>query len=249
MRWADAIPDLVERLRPAVAHLDIGTPDGSSVGAGFAIDPRKDDNMPGVLVTNAHVVEGSDSILVRFWDQSEYEATVRVIDPSTDVALLALPTPLNVTFRLKALHDIRLGEPVVALGSPLGFEGSVTIGVVSGLDRTMRSRAGVPIDRMIQTDALINPGNSGGPLVDVDGRVVGVNTLTLIGERPSAGLSFAIPADTVQFVYDEICQTGESVIRRAALGVSTVRREFSLEERRAYGQRAPPRAPAWSRET
>ena len=238
MRWADAIPDLVERVRPAAAHLDIEGADGPSIGAGFAIEPREDDGASGLLVTNGHVVEGARSILVRFWDETEYEATLRLVDPSTDVALLALPTPLTVSFQLRALREVRLGEPVLALGSPLGFEGSVTTGVVSGLDRTMRSHSGIPIDHMIQTDAAINPGNSGGPLVDTEGRVVGVNTMSLVTEEASSGLNFAIPSDTVGFVYDEICQTGESVIRRAALGVSTVRRTFTPEERRVYDQRA-----------
>src|SRR3954453_19225875 len=119
MRWADAIPDLVERVRPAVAHLDTDGADGPGVGAGFAIERRKDDDAGGGLVTNGHVVEGARSILVRFWDETEYEATLRLFDPSTDVALLALPAPLDVSFRLRPLRDVRLGEPVLALGSPL----------------------------------------------------------------------------------------------------------------------------------
>jgi S1-C subfamily serine protease len=199
-RGRDEIPDLVERVRPAVAHVDVETSDGPSFGAGFAIDPRREDPAAGVVVTNAHVVDGARAVLVRFWDESEYEASIRFIDPSTDIALLSLPTRLQVTFRLRPLRDVRLGQPVVAMGSPLGFEGSVTTGVVSGLDRTMASHSGIPIDHMLQTDALINPGNSGGPLVDLDERVVGVNALTLLSDESSAGLNFAIPADTVQFI-------------------------------------------------
>lgn len=239
MAFADErIADLVERMRPAVAHLEVQRPEERGFGSGFALEPRDGDDAGGVIVTNSHVVAGCEAApIVRFWDESEYEAAVRAVDASTDVAILAVAERLSVTFELSGLRDVRVGQPVVAMGSPFGYEGTVTAGIVSGLDRTGRSPSGVPMDLMIQTDALVEPGNSGGPLVALDGRVVGVNTQTLLPEGASAGLNFAIPADTVRYVYDEICATGEPVIRRATLGTRTVRRAFTPDERRRYGQR------------
>jgi S1-C subfamily serine protease len=233
----EPIADLVDRVRPAVAHIEVEQAGDRGFGAGFALSPRADDATGGVIVTNSHVIAGCAAPVVRFWDESEYEASVRAVDPSTDVAVLAVAEPLSVTFELRALKEVRVGQPVIAMGSPFGYEGTVTAGIVSGLDRTGRSPSGVPMDLMIQTDALINPGNSGGPLVALDGRVVGVNTQSLMPEGPGSGLHFAVPADTVRYVYDEICATGEPRIRRATLGARTVRRAFTPEERRRHGQR------------
>ncbi|MDQ6915207.1 MAG: trypsin-like peptidase domain-containing protein, partial [Actinomycetota bacterium] len=234
----EPIADLVDRVRPAVAHLEVVRAGERGFGAGFALAPRADDAAGGgVIVTNSHVIADCPAPIVRFWDESEYEASVRAVDLSTDVAVLAVSEPLSVTFELRALKEVRVGQPVIALGSPFGFEGTVTAGIVSALDRTGRSPSGVPMDLMIQTDALINPGNSGGPLVGLDGRVVGVNSQTLMPEGAASGLNFAIPADTVRYVYDEICATGEPHIRRATLGARTVRRSFTPEERRRHGQR------------
>jgi serine protease Do len=140
---------------------------------------------------------------------------------------------------LRAVRDVRIGEPVIALGSPYGLSGTVTLGIVSGLDRTMPAPNGIPIDNMVQTDALINPGNSGGPLVGFDGAVVGVNDQTIIMPGTGAtGLGFAVPADTVRSVYEEICATGLPYVRRASLGVSTGLRAFTGEERARWGQHA-----------
>jgi S1-C subfamily serine protease len=127
---------------------------------------------------------------------------------------------------------------VIAIGSPYGLEGTVTSGIVSGLDRTMPAPNRIPIDNMIQTDALINPGNSGGPLVGLDGSVIGVNDQTLMSNRGGfSGMGFAIPAETACEIYEEICETGEHVVQRSTIVAPTSYHEFNLEQRRELGIR------------
>lgn len=231
-----SLPDLIQDVRPGVVHVDFTSPAGSGNGSGFAIEPL-DDSAPGVIVTNAHVARETESLQVRFYDDTEADARVRVCDDSTDLALLEIDRPAPHTLPLRPLSEVRLGEPVAAIGSPYGLEGSVTFGIVSGLDRTMPAPNRVPIDNMIQTDALINPGNSGGPLIGLDGSVVGVNDQILVREV-GGWIGFAIPSDTVRLVYEEILATGAREIIRATLSTSTVLRAFTSEERRKWGQRA-----------
>jgi serine protease Do len=237
---SDSLPDLVQAVLPAVVSIDVHGPDVSGNGSGFAIVPRHDDSAVCVLVTDQHVVAGAETLAVRFYDDSEHDARVRVVDVSTDVAILEVDAPPLATLAFRPLREVRVGEPVIAVGSPYGLAGTVTSGIVSGLDRTMYAPNGIPIDNMIQTDALINPGNSGGPLIGLDGLVVGINDQIRLDERfglPS-GLGFAIPGDTVQSVYAEICETGEGRIRRATIGARTQLRTFTLDERKLWGQKA-----------
>jgi S1-C subfamily serine protease len=144
------------------------------------------------------------------------------MDASTDVAILSLAAPAPAVLDLRPLAGVRVGEPVIAIGSPFGLDGTVTTGVVSGLNRTMPAPNGIPIDNMIQTDALINPGNSGGPLIGLDGRVVGVNDQVRVNDvlMGSSGHGFAIPSDTVAALYREICETNETRIRRSSIGAN-----------------------------
>jgi serine protease Do len=191
------------------------------------------------VVTNSHVVDGCEECNVLLEDGSEFEATIRLSDPTTDIALLELPDALPATLDFRPLAEIRIGEPVMAIGSPFGLTGTVTTGIVSALNRTLPSPSGVPIDNLIQTDALINPGNSGGPLLGLDGRVLGVNeqirlNMALSG---SSGLGFAIPTDTVRALYDEICETGENKIRRGSIGVRLQFRSFHGPDRSRWGQK------------
>jgi S1-C subfamily serine protease len=139
---------------------------------------------------------------------------------------------------LRPLAQVRVGEPVIAIGSPYGLDGTVTSGIVSGLNRTMPAPNGIPIDNMIQTDALVNPGNSGGPLIGLDGLVVGVNDQVRVNNvlQGSSGLGFAIPSDTVLAVYSEICETGANAIRRAAIGAN-LRLQFIPPEQQPTRQR------------
>ena len=234
------LPALVQAVLPAVVSIDVRGAAELTNGSGFTIAPRPDDAAACVIVTDQHVVAGSETTSVRFYDDTEHDARVRLVDVSTDLAILEVDQPALATLEFRPLRDVRVGEPVIAVGSPYGLAGTVTSGIVSGLDRTMYAPNGIPIDNMIQTDALINPGNSGGPLIGLDGRVVGVNDQIRLDDRfglPS-GLGFAIPGDTVQSVYAEICETKEGRIRRATIGARTQLRSFTPEERGRWGQKA-----------
>ncbi|MEJ7787537.1 MAG: trypsin-like peptidase domain-containing protein [Solirubrobacteraceae bacterium] len=213
---------------------------GGCNGSGFALKVQDGDDSPAVVVTNHHVLEGAREVSVRLYDDTEHRAQIRLLDSSTDLALLVVDVPALHTLELRPLREVRVGEPVMAIGSPYGFEGTVTTGIVSGLDRTaLAPGTNVPIDNMVQTDAVINPGNSGGPLIGLDGRVIGVNDQGLVsGTHGYTGTSFAIPAETVKLIYDEVCETGQDRICRASLGVSTTLRSFTFDERRQWGQRA-----------
>jgi serine protease Do len=236
----ESLPELVQAVLPAVVSIDVRGPHGSGNGSGFAIRVRPEDTAACVLVTDQHVVAGAETVTVRFYDDCEHAARLRVVDVSTDVAILEVDASPPAVLDFRALREVRVGEPVIAVGSPYGLAGTVTSGIVSGLDRTMYAPNGIPIDNMVQTDALINPGNSGGPLIGLDGRVVGINDQVRLDERfglPS-GLGFAIPGDTVQSVYAEICATGEGRIRRATIGARTQLRSFTHDERGRWNQKA-----------
>lgn len=236
----ESLPDLVQEVLPCVVHIDVAGPEEPGNGSGFCIAPREDDSAACVVVTNAHVVSGGEAWTVRFYDDTEHEASLRVVDASTDVAILTVADPPLRTLDFRPLGAVRVAEPVFAVGSPYGLAGTVTSGIVSGLDRTMFAPNGIPMDNMVQTDALISPGNSGGPLVGLDGLVIGVNAQVRLDERRGApsGLGFAIPGDAVRAVYDEICTTRESRLRRATLGTRTQLRSFTPEERARWRQRA-----------
>ncbi len=235
----ETLPDLIEQVCVAVVDVRVSGGAGSGNGSGFAIEPAPDDKDAGVIVTNAHVVAGGDSYTVRFHDGSECEAEIRLDDPSTDVALLRVTDQPPAFLPLRPLAQVRVGEPVIAIGSPYGLDGTVTSGIVSGLNRTMPAPNGIPIDNMIQTDALVNPGNSGGPLIGFDGLVVGVNDQVRVNNvlQGSSGLGFAIPGDTVLGVYREICETGASAIRRAAIGANLRLQFIPPEQLAAVSQR------------
>jgi S1-C subfamily serine protease len=235
----ETLPDLIEQVAVAVVDVRVSGGAGTGNGSGFAIEQATNDKDAGVIVTNAHVVAGGDTYAVRFHDGSECEAEVRLDDPSTDVALLRISDQSPAYLPLRPLAQVRVGEPVIAIGSPYGLDGTVTSGIVSGLNRTMPAPNGIPIDNMIQTDALVNPGNSGGPLIGLDGLVVGVNDQVRVNNvlQGSSGLGFAIPSDTVLAVYSEICETGGSAIRRAAIGANLRLQFISPEQQPALRQR------------
>lgn len=215
----DDVPDLVEELQPAIVHIE--SRDGS--GSGFGIRSE------GFVVTNAHVL-GEGEHRVRSAHRPEVVAETVGVDESTDLAVLRLEVERLPSLEFRALKTLRLGETVLALGSPFGLEWSVTIGIVSGLDRTLTAPDGQRIDYAIQTDAQINPGNSGGPLVTRDGHVVGVNAQA----RAGAGLGFAIPSDTAAVVTEELLAHGAVV--RGTIGVRVAPRPFFGEEADRYGQ-------------
>src|SRR5438093_3173274 len=191
-----------------------GSGSGQAEGSGFVYDSRGD------IVTNQHVVDGAQSITVKFWNGKTYKATVVGTDSSTDLAVIRVHAPASLLHPL-SLGDsggVQVGDGVIAIGSPFGLEGTVTSGIVSALHREMRSQTGFTIDDSIQTDAAINHGNSGGPLLSASGQVIGVNSQIESDSGGSDGVGFAIPSNTVQTVVSQLISTGKA--QHAYLGVS-----------------------------
>jgi len=191
---------------------------GTATGSGFAI------NKDGYIVTNAHVVEGADSVEVSF-DETNGDAIpaeVKGVDTSADIAVLKV-NPDDVKGGIKPIPlgdstNLQVGDPVIAIGNPFGYTRTVTTGIVSGLQRQIQAPNGFTIAHVIQTDASINPGNSGGPLLDANGRVIGINSqIATGGGQGSVGIGFAVPIDTAKKLLPDL-KAGET-IDRAYLGV------------------------------
>jgi putative serine protease PepD len=189
---------------------------GTATGSGFVIDTE------GHLLTNAHVVSGADRIQVTLGgDEEPMDAEVVGTDPSTDVAVLKVDAPAEELHPLDLgdSSDLTVGDPVVAIGNPFGLDRTATAGIVSALQREIRAPNGFTIRNVIQTDAPINPGNSGGPLIDADGRVIGINSQI---ESPNGGgnvgIGFAVPVNTVREVTRQLIDTGE--VQHAFLGIT-----------------------------
>ena len=185
-------------------------------GSGFVYDEA------GHIVTNQHVVEGASSISVRFWDGSTRTARLLGTDPSTDLAVIDVNAPASFLepLRLGDSSGVDVGAGVVAMGSPFGLEGTVTSGIVSALHRQMTAPNNFTINDSIQTDAAINHGNSGGPLLDQQGRVIGVNAQIESESGGSDGVGFAIPSNTVRSIVSQLIATGEA--EHAYLGVEMI---------------------------
>ncbi len=221
--YSRAIIGVVERAGPAVVSLEIGGARGpSGAGSGFAVTPD------GYVMTNSHVVHGARSIKLRTPTGETLDAQLVGDDPATDLALLrADATALPVYLPVDAGLSPRVGQLAVAIGNPLGFESTVSTGVVSALGRSLRGKGNRLIDGVIQHTAPLNPGNSGGPLLDGAGRVIGVNTAII---ARSQGIGFAIAVETAGWVLGQILQHGK--VRRAWLGIGALRRP--LDRRLAY---------------
>ena len=207
--YSRAVTAAVEEVGPAVCRIETPAEGRTGVGSGFVISPD------GLVVTNSHVVGQAKTVTVIVPDGSAAEARVLGRDPDTDIALLRANSNFNAVARLGDSKTLRRGQIAIAIGNPLGFEWTVTAGVISALGRSMRASTGRLIDDVIQTDAALNPGNSGGPLVATSGDVIGINTAVIRGAQ---GIAFAVAANTARFVVSEIMRHGR--VRRAFIGIS-----------------------------
>jgi S1-C subfamily serine protease len=213
--YSNAVIDVTERVGPAVVRVETGSKlpnarERGGIGSGIVISPD------GLVLTNSHVVGASRQIRLRDNEGIVTDARVLGVDPDTDLALLRADGARDLRYAsLGNSKGLRRGQLVVAIGNPLGFESTVTAGVVSALGRSIRSVSGRTIEDVIQTDAALNPGNSGGPLVSSAAEVIGINTAIISGAQ---GICFAVASNTAQFVLSEIIRHG--YVRRAHIGVS-----------------------------
>jgi len=211
--YSTTIIDAVEKVKTAVVKIEIykkekdkEVPAGSGSGFLFSSD--------GYLFTNSHVVHNAGLIKVKLYDGSTAAATLVGEDQDTDLAILKISEIAFTPVKLGDAEELKIGQLVIAIGNPLGFQHTVTAGVISALGRTLEGQSGRMMDSMIQTDAALNPGNSGGPLINADGEVIGVNTATIRGAQ---GLCFAISITTAKDVASQLIRFGK--VKRAYLGL------------------------------
>ncbi len=213
--YSNAVIGVTERVGPAVVRVETGPKvrslrERGGLGSGIVISPD------GLVLTNSHVVGSSKEIRLQDIEGFVTDAHVLGTDPDTDLALLRADGARDLRYAsLGNSKKLRRGQLVVAIGNPLGFESTVTAGVVSALGRSIRSVSGRTIEDVIQTDAALNPGNSGGPLVSSSAEVIGINTAIINGAQ---GICFAVASNTAQFVLSEIIRHG--YVRRAYIGVA-----------------------------
>lgn len=217
--YSQVVTNVVARVGPAVVHIRVKKKaragprrvpyEAEGSGSGVIIAPD------GYIVTNSHVVEQANVVQVSLADSTKYVAEVVGQDLATDLAVLKVPGSGLPTARLGDSDKLRVGQLAIAIGNPLGFQSTVTTGMVSALGRSLRGRSGRLIENIIQTDAALNPGSSGGPLVDSRGAVVGINTAII---QFAQGICFAIPVNTMRWVVSLLIKEGK--VTRAYLGIT-----------------------------
>lgn len=222
------VVEAVNKAKNAVVKIDVFKtingklrPAGSGSGFIFSTD--------GLIFTNSHVVTGAEKIMVSLLNENEIEAILIGHDPDTDLAILKIYTEGYSVAKLGDSSALQIGQFVIAIGNPLGYQHTVTAGVVSALGRTLRTQSGMLVDNVIQSDAALNPGNSGGPMINTDGEVVGVNTAIIQGAQ---GLSFSVDINTAKDIASEIIANGK--VFKAYIGASLQEVPVNQKIRRHY---------------
>jgi S1-C subfamily serine protease len=215
--YSRVVSDVVAQVGPSVARIDVKR-GGRAAGSGSGVIVSPD----GLALTNSHVVQGARVVSLTTLEGREHQARVLGDDPDTDLALLRVEADVSLpAARLGDSSKLKRGQIAIAIGNPLGFDATVTAGVISALGRSLQSRTGRMIEDVVQTDAALNPGNSGGPLVSSAGEVIGINTAVILGAQ---GICFAVASNTANFVAGEISRHGR--VRRAYIGVSAATTEI-----------------------
>jgi S1-C subfamily serine protease len=212
--FSQMIIDAVDKTKNAVVKINVfkKAKDGklrpAGAGSGFIF------SSDGLVFTNSHVVEGADKVMVSLLNENEIEGFMIGKDPDTDLAILKVYTEGYTVAKLGDAGNLKIGQFVIAIGNPYGYQHTVTTGVVSALGRTLRTQSGRLVDNVIQSDAALNPGNSGGPMINTDGEVIGVNTAIIQGAQ---GLSFSVDINTAKEIASQLISNGK--VFKAYLGL------------------------------